>query len=65
MIQRGNEVITIGGLSDADPGWQSNQNYKLGCLTQGCTWQTMATQLTATNHYHVSVVVPDNFFNCP
>ena len=62
MVQIGNEVIVSGGYDGTD---YLNSFYKLNCVTQGCTWQSMTIELSVARYLHVAVVVPDNFFNCP
>ena len=64
MVPIGNQVVAMGGFDDTST-YQS-AFYKLGCVSPGCTWQSMAPmQLSVARYYHVAVVVPDNFVNCP
>jgi len=66
MVQYGNEVIISGGAFVSSTGWnRSTAMYRLGCIAEGCTWQIMTTKLMYARDSHVSVVVPDNFVNCP
>ena len=64
MVQIGNEVIVSGGNSN-DGTWEQKAFYKLNCISQGCTWQSMTTELSVPRYEHVAVVVPDNFVSCP
>ena len=58
MVQIGNEVIVSGGN---DGTGEQKAFYKLSCISQGCTWQRMTTELSVARSDHVAVVVPDNF----
>jgi len=65
MVQIGNEVILIGGFSN-DGTQSQNQAYKLSCVSEDCTWESMAPlQLSVARQFHVALVVPDNFVDCP
>ena len=65
MVPAGNEVIVIGGYSTDGSGYQ-NALYKLNCVSEGCTWQSMAPlQLSVARRFHLAIAVPDDFFNCP
>ena len=64
MVEVGNDVIISGGYSTDGTGQQKGF-YKLSCVSQGCTWQSMTPELSAARNSHVAIVVPDNFDNCP
>ena len=61
MVPIGNQVVVMGGFD----GTYHNTFYKLECVSQGCTWQSMTIELSVARYDHVAVVVPDNFFDCP
>ena len=64
IAQHRNEVIVSGGYSNDGSEYQK-AIYKLNCVTQGCAWQIMTTELSVPRREHVSVVVPDDFVDCP
>ena len=66
MVPIGNQVVAMGGYDGTYQSAFYKPFYKLGCVSQGCTWQNMIPlQLSVARYYHVAVVVPDDFFNCP
>ena len=66
MVQMDNQVVVIGGKDeDFISGHYQKAFYKLNCVSQGCTWQSMIPQLSVARFEPVAVVVPDNFVNCP
>lgn len=66
LVQHGNNVIMTGGQADIGPVKDPQKlMLRLSCLTIGCTWETMTTELAVPRIGHISVVVPANFVNCP
>ena len=63
MVSIGNQVVISGGYLDG--GTYQKDLYKLTCVSQGCTWQSIPPlQLSVARNLHVAVAVPDNFINC-
>jgi len=65
MVQHMNQVIVSGGWDQTGAAVFYTDMYTLACVTQGCTWEVMTTELSVARHNHVAVIVPDNFVNCP
>jgi len=61
MVPIDNQVVVSGGYSS----YYQTDLYKLGCVSSGCTWQSMAPlQLSVARRWHVAIPVPDDFVNC-
>ena len=58
-------MVVMGGMDEGFSGHYQKAFYKLSCVSQGCTWQSMTMELSVPREGHVAVVVPDNFVNCP